>query len=333
MAEASTTTQKIAAEVLGTFVLVFFGCGTALMSNGDYVAIALAFGLTVLVMAYAVGRISGGHFNPAVSVGAAIGGRMSWGQVPVYVAAQLAGALVAGLVLFTVMHGFDGFDAEGNMAQNFFGDQGGVAWWSALLLETVMTAIFVWVILSVTDARNEHPGLAPLTIGLSLAMIHFGSIAATGTSVNPARSIGVGVFAGTDAVLQLWLFIIAPLLGAAIAGASYAVLFGQGSEPVPGSGFNFSRPVPAAVPGYGAPDQYQQEWNQENPAVQAQAQHAQGQQAQEQQAWGTEPIIQDGWQWDPHAQQWVPLAEPQQSQQQWPPADGGDQTQIRPPGQ
>ncbi len=331
MADASTTAQKLAAEVLGTFVLVFFGCAAALISGGDYVATALAFGLTVLVMVYAVGRLSGGHFNPAVSVGAAIGGRMSWNQVPLYLGAQLGGALLAGFMLFIVMHGYDGFDATGNMAQNFFGSQGGVAWWSALILETLMTAVFVWIILSVTDARNEHPALAPLAIGLALAMIHFASIGATGTSVNPARSIGVGVFAGTDAVLQLWLFILAPLLGGAAAGATYAMLFGLGSEPVPGSGFSFSRPAPAAVPGYGAPDQYQAEWNQENPAVQAEAAQAQAQ--TQEQAWGTEPIIQDGWQWDPHNQQWVPLAQPQQPQQQQPPTEGDDPTQVRPPGE
>jgi aquaporin Z len=347
MAETSTTAQKLAAEVLGTFVLVFFGCGTVLISGGDYVAIGLAFGLTVLVMAYAFGRVSGGHFNPAVSVGAAMGGRMSWSQVPVYVAAQLGGALAAGLALFVLMHGFEGFDAEGNMGQNSFGDAGsGYAWWAAFLLEMLMTAVFVWIILAVTDARNEHPALAPLAIGLALTMIHFASIGATGTSVNPARSIGPGVFAGTDAVIQLWLFILAPLLGGAIAGITYGLLFGHGSEPVPGSGFNFSRPAPAAVPGYGAPDQYQQEWNQESPAVQAQAAEAQAQAGQagqaagqEQQAhgWGSEPIIQDGWQWDPHTQQWIPAQQapqpPQQSQQQWPPSDGDQGTQIRPPGQ
>ncbi|MFC4784268.1 aquaporin [Nocardioides sp. MAHUQ-72] len=344
MAEMSTTAQKLAAEILGSFVLVFFGCGTVLVSGGDYVGTAFAFGLTVLVMIYAVGRVSGGHFNPAVSIGAAMGGRMSWSQVPVYVAAQLGGALAAGLALFTLMHGFSGFDAEGNMGQNSFGDAGsGYAWWAAFLLEMLMTAVFVWVILAVTDPRNEHPALAPLAIGLSLTMIHLASIGATGTSVNPARSIGVGVFAGTDAVVQLWLFILAPLAGAAIAGTTYALLFGQGSEPVPGSGLSFSRPAPSAVPGYGAPDAYQQEWNQENPAVQAQAAEAQAQAAQtpqdqqgQQAGWGSEPIIQDGWQWDPQTQQWIPAQQPQAPQQggqQWPPADGDQGTQIRPPGQ
>ena len=283
MPESSTAVQQVCAEVLGTFVLVFFGCGTVLMTNQmegstNYVATALAFGLTVLVMVYAVGRVSGGHFNPAVTLGAAVGGRIAWRQVPVYIGAQLGGALVAGLFLFTLMHGFPGFDATGNMAQNSFGDAGsGYTWWAALLLEMLMTAVFIWVILAVTDVRNEHPALAPLAIGLTLTMLHFGSIAATGTSVNPARSIGVGVFAGVDAVAQLWLFILAPLLGGAIAGISYALLFGRGAEDVPGSGLRFVRiqiapgamgpgvaaPGVGAVPGYGAPDQLQEQWNPE----------------------------------------------------------------------
>ena len=346
MAETTTTAQKLSAEVIGTFVLVFFGCGAAVISGGNYVATGFAFGFTVLVMIYAFGRISGGHFNPAVSVGAAIGGRMAWSQVLTYVAAQLAGALLAGFALFVLLHGFPGYTSTGHMGQNSYGDAvgaSGFAWWAAFLLELLMTAVFVWVILAVTDARNEHPALAPLAIGLALTMIHFASIGATGTSVNPARSIGVGVFAGTDAVIQLWLFILAPLIGGAVAGATYPILFGQGSEPVPGSGFAFPRAAvaPAAVPGYGAPDQYQQEWNQENPAVQAQAQQAQAQaaqaaeaqaaqaqqaqQAQQAGAWGTEPIIENGWQWDPHSQQWIPA-------QQQPPADGGG-SHARPPGQ
>ena len=151
------------------------------------------------------------------------------------------------------------------------------------------------MILAVTDARNEHPALAPAAIGLTLTMIHFASINLTGTSVNPARSIGVGIFAGGDAIIQLWLFIVAPLIGAAVAGLTYPLIFGHGTDPVAGSGLTFARPAPAAaVPGYGAPDQYQQEWNQQ-------------QTAQDQAAWEQEPIIQDGWQWDHAAQEWKPL--------------------------
>jgi aquaporin Z len=304
MADSSTTIQKISAEALGTFVLVFFGCGSVVFANNagggaDYVAVGFTFGLAVMLMVYAVGRISGGHFNPAVSVGAAVGGRMSWREVPTYVAAQLGGAIVAGLALFVLLHGFDGFDATGNMGQDAFGDQGsGFAWWAAFLLEALLTLLFIFVILAVTDARFEHPGLAPLAIGLTLSAIHFVAIPVTGTSVNPARSIGPALFAGTDAIVQLWLFILAPLLGGALGGLLYPLLFGHGTEPVPGSGLSFPRPAPGAVPGYGAPDQFQQEWNQ---------------QAHEQAAWEQEPIIQDGWQWDHAAQEWKPL-------EQWQPA-------------
>ena len=331
MADTSTTAQKVSAEALGTFVLVFFGCGTAIFTGVDYVATALAFGLALLVGAYAFGRISGAHFNPAVSVGAALGGRMAWRQVPVYVGSQLAGAVLAGLVLFVLTKGIDGYDIGTNgLAQNSFGQESaiGYAAWAAFLVEVVMTAIFLYVILAVTDARNEHPALAPAAIGLALAMIHFASINLTGTSVNPARSIGVGIFAGGDAIIQLWLFILAPLVGAAIAGFTYPLVFGHGTEPVPGSGlvFNRAQESAAAVPGYGAPDQFQQEWNQ----------HA----ALEQAAWEQEPIIQDGWQWDHAAQEWKPLeqwsAAPAAPVEQTDPhtephTEPGETTTIRPP--
>jgi aquaporin Z len=308
MADTPTNAQKIAAEVIGTFILVFFGCGTAIMSGGDYAGIALAFGLTVLCGAYAFGRISGAHFNPAVTVGAALGGRIAWRQTPLYIGSQLVGGLVAGLFLFILVQGFDGYEvSRDGLAQNSFGDDGtGYAVWAAFLLEMILTAVFVWVILAVTDARNEHPALAPLAIGLALTMVHLASMTATSTSVNPARSIGVGVFAGSDAVIQLWLFILAPLVGAAIAGITYPMLFGHGSDPVPGSGLR--RPA-AAVPGYGAPDQFQQEWNQEGTATTTT------------QAYAQEPIIQDGWQWDHEAQEWKPLEQFQQ-----PPAEPGEPT-------
>ncbi len=260
--------QKFGAEVLGTFVLVFFGVGAALASGGDITTTGLAFGLTVLVMAYGLGRISGGHFNPAVTAGAAVGGRLAWSQVPLYVGAQLLGAVAGSAVLWSVWQGFPGFSSQGDFGQNSFGDQSqyGLAWWAALLVEAVATFVFLLVILAVTDERNEHPGLAPLAIGLTLAMIHFALIPLTGTSVNPARSIGPALFAGTDAIQQLWLFILAPLLGGLAAGLVYPLVFGRHGEPVPGSGFRFSwRRPPGAVPGYGAPDAYQQQWNQQYP--------------------------------------------------------------------
>ena len=334
MADVSTTQQKLTAEVLGTFVLVFFGCGTALISGGDYVATGFAFGLTVVVMAYAVGRVSGGHFNPAVSVGAGMSGRLAWPQVGAYILAQLVGAIVAGAVLLALMNGFEGYDvATDGLGQNSFGDQGsGFAWWAAFILEMLMTAIFLMVILAVTDGRNEHPALVPLAIGLSLTMIHFASIGATGTSVNPARSIGVGLFAGSDAILQLWLFILAPLLGGAVAGLAYPLLFGRDTDPVPGSGLHF-RPTPVAATPWGTPDQYQQQWNQDasqsyvaaasgDPAA-AQSAPAQSTPAQSTPAQSTSaqsgpveaaPIVQDGWQWDPVGQQWHPVG---QTPEQW----------------
>ncbi|HTW18113.1 MAG TPA: MIP family channel protein [Nocardioides sp.] len=295
---APTVLQKVVAEVVGTFVLVLFGCGAVVYATASdsftIVGTALAFGVAVLVMAYAVGRISGGHFNPAVSVAAAVGGRISWREVPIYVAAQLGGAILGGAVLLSLVQGFEFYEVDRfGLGQNSFGDEGsGYAWWAAFLLELVLTAIFVWVILSVTDARNEHPAFAPLVIGLSLTAIHLVAIPATGTSVNPARSIGPALFAGGDAVLQLWLFILAPLLGGLIAGLAYPALYGHAGEPVPGSGLRFPTRAasPAAVPGYGASDQYQQQWNQ--------------------QVWSGEPIIQDGWQWDPYAQQWIPAPQP-----------------------
>jgi aquaporin Z len=349
----STIQQKLTAEVIGTFVLVFFGCGSVVFATQTQAAstvttVGLTFGVAVMVMVYAFGRVSGAHFNPAVSAGAAVGGRMPWAQAGLYMVAQLVGAILGALALFLLMHGFDGFDAESTgMGQNFFGDQGSdYAWWAAFLLELLMTAIFVTVILAVTDERNEHPSLAPLAIGFTLAAIHFVAIPATGTSVNPARSIGPALFAGSDAIVQLWLFILAPLLGGAVAGIAYPLLFGRVGDPVPGSGISFSRPRTAAqVPGYAAPDQYQQQWNQETTAGYA-AQPA-----------APAPIVQDGWQWDPVGQQWHPVGQtPEQwraqqaaeqeaaaqptptesvpEQQSWPQGDiGGGETQIRPPGQ
>jgi aquaporin Z len=291
-----TSGQKIAAEVIGTFILVFFGCATAIFSGGDYTGIALAFGLTVLCGAYAFGRISGAHFNPAVTVGAALGGRIAWRQTPLYFGSQLVGGLLAGLTLFILVQGIDGYDVGNDgLAQNAYRHDGiGYAVWAAFLLEMVLTAVFVWVILAVTDARNEHPALAPAAIGLALTMVHLASIGATGTSVNPARSIGVGVFAGSTAVVQLWLFILAPLAGGAIAGLTYPLLFGHGTDPVPGSGLRF-----APVPGYGAPDQLQQEWNQ-------------GTETSTSTVVAHEPIVQDGWQWDHEAQEWKPQEQFQQ---------------------
>ena len=225
--------QRLAAEALGTFVLVLLGVGAALMSGGDYVVTALGFGLAVLVMVAALGRVSGGHFNPAVSLAAALAGRLPWRDAVTYWLAQVSGGVLGGLVLWTLMHGFPGFDSRSGFGQNSFGElsPNGYAWWAALLIELVMTAVFAGVVLAVTDERQLHVGLAPVAIGLALAGIHLASMSATGTSVNPARSIGANLFAGPDAILQLWVFVLAPMLGGAAAGVLYPAVFGRPSEP------------------------------------------------------------------------------------------------------
>jgi aquaporin Z len=199
------------------------------------------------------------------------------------------------------------------MGQNGFGDDAsGYAWWAAFLLEMLLTAIFLYVILAVTDSNNEHPALAPVAIGLALTAIHFVALNATGTSVNPARSIGPALFAGGDAIKDLWLFILAPLLGAAIAGTTYPLVFSQGNELVPGSGLKLSRPTaPGAASGY-SPNQYQQQWNQGYPQ--------QGGYQQPTQTWQQPQQPQQQWaRPDPNA--------PQQGEAE---AEDG-RTQIRPP--
>lgn len=238
-------TARLTAEFLGTAVLVFGGCGSAIFSaqvlagsDGNvvnmgigFLGVALAFGLTVLAMVYAVGHISGGHFNPAVTLGAAIAGRVEWKAVPAYMVTQVVGATVAALGLFAIASGKEGFDAVASgFASNGYGDRSpnGYNMISALLAEIILTAIFLYVILGATDKRAPK-GFAGLSIGLTLTLIHLVSIPITNTSVNPARSIGVAWFAGPEALGQVWLFIVAPLIGAAIAGLSYQSLFGEKS--------------------------------------------------------------------------------------------------------
>lgn len=241
----TSMTARLTAEFLGTAVLVFGGCGSAIFSaqvlagsDGNvvnmgigFLGVALAFGLTVLAMVYAVGHISGGHFNPAVTLGAAIAGRVEWKAVPAYMVTQVVGATVAALGLFAIASGKEGFDAVASgFASNGYGDRSpnGYNMISALLAEMILTAIFLYVILGATDKRAPK-GFAGLSIGLTLTLIHLVSIPITNTSVNPARSIGVAWFAGPEALGQVWLFIVAPLIGAAIAGLSYQSLFGEKS--------------------------------------------------------------------------------------------------------
>ena len=239
------TTQRLAAEFLGTFVLVFGGCGSAVLAavflteeqtqlGIGFVGVSIAFGLTVLTMAYAVGHVSGGHFNPAVTLGLAASRRFPWRDCGGYVVTQVLAAVAAAAVLYVVANGVDGFSAtESGFATNGYGDRspGGYSLVACLVIEVVLTAVFLYVILGVTDTRAPK-GFAPLAIGLALTLIHLVSIPVTNTSVNPARSIGPALFAGADAIEQLWLFILAPLAGGLLAGFSYAFLFGEGA-PVP----------------------------------------------------------------------------------------------------
>ncbi|MGL3807392.1 aquaporin Z [Paeniglutamicibacter sp. R2-26] len=230
--------SRLAAEFLGTGVLVFGGCGAAIFSAKvvqsnsinmgiGFLGVALAFGLTVLVMVYAVGHISGGHFNPAVTFGAALAGRIEWKAVPAYMATQVIGASVAALALFAIANGKDGFDpVASGFASNGYAERSpdGYSMLAALLAEIILTAVFLFVILGSTDKRAPK-GFAGISIGLSLTLIHLVSIPITNTSVNPARSLGVAWFAGPEALGQVWLFVVAPLVGAAIAGLSYPLLF------------------------------------------------------------------------------------------------------------
>lgn len=214
--------KKLMAEALGTFWLVFGGCGSAVLAAGfpdlgiGFAGVALAFGLTVVTMAYALGGISGGHFNPAVSVGMVVAGRLPAGRLPGYVAAQLVGAVLAAMTLYVVASGKAGVDL-GGFAANGYGahSPGGYSLLSALIIEVVLTAGFLLVILGSTHGRVPA-GFAPLTIGLALTLIHLISIPVTNTSVNPARSTSQALFAGGWAIQQLWLFWLAPILGAVI---------------------------------------------------------------------------------------------------------------------
>ena len=222
-----TGNSRLGAEALGTFWLVLGGAGTAVY-GGDRVAIAFAFGLTVLTGAYALGHISGAHFNPAVTIGLATAKRFAWKDVPGYVVAQFVGATVAGAVILLMAKGVDGFTASGHMATNGYGDHSpaGFALWSVIIAEVVFTAMFLYVILGVTSVRAT-PAFAGLTIGLCLTLIHLVSIPIDSTSVNPARSLGVAWFGGGAALAQVWVFLLAPLLGAAIAGISHVLITGE----------------------------------------------------------------------------------------------------------
>jgi aquaporin Z len=225
--------NKLSAEFFGTFWLVFGGCGSAVLAAAfpelgiGFLGVAFAFGLTVLTMAYAVGGISGGHFNPAVSLGLVIGGRLPAKDLIPYWIAQVLGAIVAAAVLYLIASGKSGFTA-GGFASNGYGELSpcGYSLTSALLIEVVLTAFFIIIILGSTSSIAPA-GFAPIAIGLGLTLIHLISIPVTNTSVNPARSTGVALFADTAALSQLWLFWVAPLVGAALGAIIWKGLLGK----------------------------------------------------------------------------------------------------------
>ena len=233
--------HKLAAETVGTFWLVLGGGGSAIFSakahSGHYplgigyLGVALAFGLTVLVGVYAFGTISGGHFNPAVTLGAAFARRVEWKVLPAYWVVQVIGGLLAAVVIYYIAEGMPGFSATGNMAANGYGEHspGYYSLFAVILAEIVLTAMFLFVILGSTDARAPK-GFAGLAIGLTLTGIHLVAIPISNTSVNPARSTAVAFFNGNGAPAQLWVFWLAPLIGGAIAGIAYPFLFGRAEE-------------------------------------------------------------------------------------------------------
>jgi aquaporin Z len=229
--------KKLAAEFFGTFWLVLGGCGAAVFAAGfptlgiGFAGVALAFGLTVLTMAYAVGHISGGHFNPAVSVGLAVAGRFSWSEVIPYVIAQVIGAIAGAIVIYLIASGNPDFSLANGFAANGYGEHspGKYPMMSALIAEIVLTAFFLIVILGATN-RLAPAGFAGIAIGLALTLIHLISIPIDNTSVNPARSTSQAIFVGGWAMAQLWLFWVGPIIGGALGGVIYKALLTHPDE-------------------------------------------------------------------------------------------------------
>jgi len=224
--------KKLFAEFFGTFWLVFGGCGSAIFAAGfpelgiGFVGVALAFGLTVLTMAYAVGHISGGHFNPAVSIGLWAGGKFNAKDLIGYIIAQVVGAIVATTVLYLIVSGKSGFESVGGFASNGYGELSpdGYGLTSVIIAEMVLTAFFLLVILGSTNARAPK-GFAPIAIGLALTLIHLISIPISNTSVNPARSLSQALFSDRAHLAQVWVFWVAPIVGAIIGGIIHKTLF------------------------------------------------------------------------------------------------------------
>ena len=236
-------TRKLVAEFIGTAWLVLGGCGSAVLAAAfpqlgiGFVGVSFAFGLTVLTMAYAIGHVSGCHLNPAVSVGLWAGGRFSASDLPGYIVAQVLGGLAGAGVLYLIASGHAGFDAAAGFASNGYGEHspGGYSMVAALVCEVVMTFAFLFVILGSTHGRAPA-GFAPIAIGLALTLIHLISIPVTNTSVNPARSTSQAIFAGGAALEQLWLFWVAPIAGALLAGFVYKWLSPNDPAPIDVSG-------------------------------------------------------------------------------------------------
>jgi aquaporin Z len=229
--------SRCSAEFIGTFWLVFGGCGSAVLAAAfpnvgiGLLGVALAFGLTVLTMAYAIGHISGCHLNPAVSVGLAVGKRFPVAELPAYILAQVAGAIVAAAVLYGIASGKAGFDVTAGFASNGYGlhSPGAYSMGACILAELVLTFMFLMIILGATDSRAPQ-GFAPIAIGLGLTLIHLIGIPVTNLSVNPARSTGPAIFVGGWALAQLWLFWVVPIAGAMLAGVAYPILAGERTE-------------------------------------------------------------------------------------------------------
>ena len=224
--------NKFFAELFGTFVLVFGGCGTAIFGGVGFLGVAIAFGLTVIAMAYGIGHISGAHLNPAGSFGVWVNGRMTFKEMLVYWLAQIIGGIIAGVLLMVIAKAANmtlGTFAANGYGEFFAGAEGyqQISMWGAFLVEALLTFVFLMVILGITDSRHENGKFGGLAIGLTLVLIHLISIPLTNTSVNPARSLGVAIFSENPLALpQLWLFIVAPLVGACIAGLCYKCLGG-----------------------------------------------------------------------------------------------------------
>ncbi|MEO9325833.1 aquaporin [Nocardioides sp. C4-1] len=330
-ASPPTLAQRLSAEALGTLVIVVAAVGGSAGFGID----AFSTGVATLAAMFALGRWSGGHFNPAVTVGSALGGRTSWGDALPMIGAQLAGGIVAGLLAVIYAFGFEGFEFwDSNLGGNALGDSlsdlpGGESYalWAGLLVTLVVSVLFVLLFLGLTDERNEQRSFAPIGVGFAAVVAVATTASATGGSVNLAQSFGLGLVSGGEPLWQGLVIGIVTVIGGAAAGFLYPALFGADRAPVPGSGLNFGSSSPAQG-GYPQGGYDQQQWGQPGGYQQPQQGGYAAPGAAQPTPQAEQPIIQDGWQWDPQAQQWIPAQ--QQPPQGWPSQGGGEQTQVRP---